>query len=48
MSTDLDDLRLLRTFGDGCSKAFVIRAVMQPSYLLAMAPITFFRFNALG
>jgi hypothetical protein len=34
--------RLLRTFGEGCSQAFVIQVVMPLGHLLAIAPTTFF------
>jgi hypothetical protein len=36
------------TFGEGCPKAFVIWVVMPLGHLLAIAPTTFFQFNALG
>ena len=39
---------LLRTFGEGCPKAFVIQVVMPLGHLVAIAPTTFFQFNTLG
>ena len=39
---------LLRTFAEGFPKTFMIQAVMQLSHFLAIAPITFFQFTALG
>jgi hypothetical protein len=41
-STDFDGLSLLRTFGDGCPKAFMLRAVMRLSPFLGYRSNNFF------
>jgi hypothetical protein len=46
--TDLDKSRLLRTFGEGCQKIFVIRAVLQLSHFLGYRSENFFQLNTLG
>jgi hypothetical protein len=38
----------LRTFGEGCPKAFVIQVLMPLDHLLAIPTTTFFQFNMLG
>ena len=40
--TDLNDLRLLGAFGEGCPKGLVIWAVMQLSHFLGYLPDHFF------